>query len=144
MESTTSRRTLRGCSAAIVHPTRPPQSDPTTTAEPAKVGTVLFSPEGNNLWAYDTTPPFRSQKINTANHSFGDAPSDPKGWDINGQMCTFSMGTKRYLISGATIKRLAEACPNFVGIKYAVPNPPLFTKIVLEVGARPFATSASP
>lgn len=38
-------------------------------------------------------------------------------------------------ISGATIKRLAEACPNFVGIKYAVPNPPLFTKIVREVGA---------
>ena len=38
-------------------------------------------------------------------------------------------------ISGATIKRLAEVCPNFVGIKYAVPNPPLFTKIVREVGA---------
>jgi len=38
------------------------------------------------------------------------------------------------LISGATIKRLAELCPNFVGIKYAVPNPPLFAKIVREVG----------
>lgn len=37
-------------------------------------------------------------------------------------------------ISGATIKRLADLCPNFVGIKYAVPNPPLFTKIVNEVG----------
>jgi len=61
---------------------------------------VLFSPEGNNLWAYDTTPPFRSQKINTANHSFGDAPSDPDGWDINGQMCAFSIGAKRYLITG--------------------------------------------
>ncbi len=37
-------------------------------------------------------------------------------------------------ISGAVIKRLADLCPNFVGIKYAVSNPPLFTKIVNEVG----------
>lgn len=37
-------------------------------------------------------------------------------------------------ISGATIRRLAEQCPNFVGIKYAVGNPPLFAKIVNEVG----------
>ncbi|MCL4859167.1 MAG: dihydrodipicolinate synthase family protein [Caldilineaceae bacterium] len=37
-------------------------------------------------------------------------------------------------ISGATIRRLAERCPNFVGIKYAVGNPPLFAKIVNEVG----------
>lgn len=37
-------------------------------------------------------------------------------------------------ISGATIKRLADLCPNFVGIKYAVGNPPLFAKIVREVG----------
>lgn len=37
-------------------------------------------------------------------------------------------------ISGATIRRLAEHCPNFVGIKYAVGNPPLFAKIVNEVG----------
>lgn len=38
-------------------------------------------------------------------------------------------------IGGATIRRLADLCPNFVGIKYAVPNPPLFAKIVREVGA---------
>jgi 4-hydroxy-tetrahydrodipicolinate synthase len=37
-------------------------------------------------------------------------------------------------INGATIKRLADLCPNFVGIKYAVGNPPLFAKIVREVG----------
>ncbi len=73
---------------------------PTTTVAAAKAGTVLFSPEGNNLWAYDTTPPFKAQKVNTANHSFGDAPSDPKGWDINGQMCAFSKDGKRYLITG--------------------------------------------
>jgi 4-hydroxy-tetrahydrodipicolinate synthase len=38
-------------------------------------------------------------------------------------------------LSGATIRRLAELCPNFVGIKYAVGNPPLFAKIVREVGS---------
>jgi 4-hydroxy-tetrahydrodipicolinate synthase len=38
-------------------------------------------------------------------------------------------------ISGMTIRRLAELCANFVGIKYAVPNPPLFARIVREVGA---------
>jgi 4-hydroxy-tetrahydrodipicolinate synthase len=37
-------------------------------------------------------------------------------------------------ISGALIKQLAALCPNFVGIKYAVSNPPLFSKIVNEVG----------
>jgi 4-hydroxy-tetrahydrodipicolinate synthase len=37
-------------------------------------------------------------------------------------------------ISGAMIKQLAALCPNFIGIKYAVGNPPLFTKIVNEVG----------
>jgi 4-hydroxy-tetrahydrodipicolinate synthase len=42
-------------------------------------------------------------------------------------------------ISGATIRKLAERCPNFVGIKYAVGNPPLFSKIVREVGAERLA-----
>jgi 4-hydroxy-tetrahydrodipicolinate synthase len=37
-------------------------------------------------------------------------------------------------ISGATIKRLADLCPNFIGIKYAVGNPPLFAKLVRTVG----------
>ena len=59
------------------HAGRP--SSTTTTVPAAKAGTVLFSPEGNNLWAYETTPPFRAQKVNAANHSFGDAPSDPEG-----------------------------------------------------------------
>lgn len=42
-------------------------------------------------------------------------------------------------ITAATIRRLADACPNFVGIKYAVGNPPLFSKIVREVGAERLA-----
>ncbi|MCB0063040.1 MAG: dihydrodipicolinate synthase family protein [Caldilineaceae bacterium] len=32
------------------------------------------------------------------------------------------------------IRQLAEQCPNFVGIKYAVGNPPLFAQILQQVG----------
>ena len=61
---------------------------------------IVFSPEGNNLWAYQTTPPFVSQKVNAANHTFDGSPGNPTGWDINGQICTFRRGRTRYLISG--------------------------------------------
>lgn len=37
-------------------------------------------------------------------------------------------------VSGALIRRLADACPNVVGVKYAVPNPQLFAAVVQEVG----------
>jgi hypothetical protein len=62
---------------------------------------ILFSPEGNNLFAYSTTgPPFSAEKVNTANHSFNGAPSDPDGWDINGQVCVFDHDGTAYLIAG--------------------------------------------
>jgi 4-hydroxy-tetrahydrodipicolinate synthase len=37
-------------------------------------------------------------------------------------------------IRAATLAQLADACPNFIGIKYAVPNPMQFAGIVAEVG----------
>lgn len=37
-------------------------------------------------------------------------------------------------IGASAIKLLAERCPNFVGIKYAVGNPPLFAQLVQAVG----------
>jgi 4-hydroxy-tetrahydrodipicolinate synthase len=37
-------------------------------------------------------------------------------------------------VSGALLRRLVDACPNVVGVKYAVPNPQLFAAIVQEVG----------
>ncbi len=61
---------------------------------------ALFSPEGNNLWAYELTPPFASQKVNAANETFDGSPGNPDGWDINGQICTFRSGGKHYLITG--------------------------------------------
>ncbi|MFN8644036.1 MAG: hypothetical protein U0802_21160 [Candidatus Binatia bacterium] len=38
---------------------------------------IVFSPEGNNLWAYETTPPFVSQKVNAANYTFDGSPGSP-------------------------------------------------------------------
>jgi hypothetical protein len=61
---------------------------------------IVFNPEGNNLWAYETAPPFASQKVNAAFHTFDGTPGNPAGWDINGQICTFRRGGRQYLISG--------------------------------------------
>jgi hypothetical protein len=59
-----------------------------TTTAPDRGG-VIFSPQGNNLDAYRATRPFRSQRVNT-NHA-----DDPKGWDINGQVCF--LGPRRFI-----------------------------------------------
>lgn len=61
---------------------------------------IVFSPEGNNLWAYQTSSPFVSQKVNAAHHTFDGTAGNPTGWDINGQICTFRRGGTRYLVSG--------------------------------------------
>ena len=77
---------LAGCGGSL------PSSGSTTE--------VVFSPEGNNLWAYTTTSPFMSQKVNAANHTFDGSPGNPNGWDINGEVCHFTKGGKHYLIAG--------------------------------------------
>jgi hypothetical protein len=61
-------------------------------AEPHEhpVPRVLFSPEGNNLNAYDADPPFTKQTVIPA-HS-----QDPQGLDINGQIC-FLRGSRRFI-----------------------------------------------
>lgn len=75
-------------------------SDSSSTPGASGSSAVVFSPEGNNLWAYETTPPFVAQKVNAANHTFDGTPGNPDGWDINGQICTFRAGGTRYLVSG--------------------------------------------
>ncbi len=37
-------------------------------------------------------------------------------------------------VNGALIRRLADTCPNVIGVKYAVPNPQLFAAVVQDVG----------
>ena len=49
----------------------------------------LFSPQGNNLEVYETTPPFARQQLITTR------AQDPKGWDINGQICF--LGKNRFI-----------------------------------------------
>ena len=52
---------------------------------------VLFSAEGNNLNAYETFPPFRKQTVIRAR------AADPAGLDINGQICFFPDGSRRFV-----------------------------------------------
>jgi hypothetical protein len=52
--------------------------------------TILLSPEGNRLNAYDTTT-LREQTV-VQNHAL-----DPSGRDINGQVCVFPDGSRRFV-----------------------------------------------
>lgn len=61
---------------------------------------VVFSPEGNNLWAYAADAPFEAQKVIAANHTFDGSPGDPDGWDINGQVCFFRRGRDTFMVTG--------------------------------------------
>lgn len=42
-------------------------------------------------------------------------------------------------VTGATLRRLAEICPNLVGVKYGINNPLQFASVVQEVGAERLA-----
>jgi hypothetical protein len=70
------------------------------SAVPTKTSTdpaIVFSGEGNNLNAYQSTPPFRRQRVITTR------ADDPKGLDINAQICFFpgsKRGGTRWFIAG--------------------------------------------
>ncbi len=58
---------------------------------------IVFSAEGNNLNAYDSVPPFRRQRVITTR------ADDPKGLDINAQICFFpgvKRGDTKWFIAG--------------------------------------------
>jgi hypothetical protein len=80
-----------GCSGDEEDATEPSAGRPSIVGQPAPDAT-LFSPEGNNLWAYGTAaaesaPPRFAQQLVNQNHD-----EDPDGWDINGQVCTLGDG----------------------------------------------------
>ncbi len=58
---------------------------PSTTVAPPDAP-LVFSPEGNNLWAYADAEGFPSQEVAT------NADDDPDGRDINGQVCLLPGG----------------------------------------------------
>jgi hypothetical protein len=58
---------------------------------------IVFNGEGNNLNAYDSAPPFRHQRVITTRDD------DPKGLDINAQICFFPKPKRdgsRWFIAG--------------------------------------------
>jgi hypothetical protein len=52
---------------------------------------IVFNGEGNNLNAYETTPPFKKQTV-IRNHN-----ADPNGLDINAQICFLPDGSRRFI-----------------------------------------------
>lgn len=67
---------------------------PVATARPSKTSTkdvIVFNGEGNNLNAYTADPPFTKQTV-IRNHN-----ADPKGLDINAQICFFPDGSNRFI-----------------------------------------------
>jgi hypothetical protein len=67
---------------------------PGGTSRPAQAsskGVIVFNGEGNNLNAYIADPPFTKQNV-IRNHD-----DDPKGLDINAQICFFPDDSKRFV-----------------------------------------------
>jgi hypothetical protein len=60
--------------------------------EPTRPNVIVFNGQGNDLDAYVPTPPFATQKVYTTREQ------DPKGFDINAQICFFGDG--RTFIAG--------------------------------------------
>lgn len=79
-----------------------PSSSSASSSIPARAD-ILFSPQGNNLEAYATSPPFTAQRVNRAHKAIPPDTDTADGWDINGQICVFhdaSAGGRLRLISG--------------------------------------------
>ena len=67
---------------------------PAATVSSAKTSTkdvIVLNGEGNNLNAYTAEPPFTKQTV-IRNHN-----DDPKGLDINAQICFFPDGSNRFI-----------------------------------------------
>jgi hypothetical protein len=52
---------------------------------------IVFNGQGNDLDAYASTPPFKTQNVYTTREQ------DPKGFDINAQMCFFGPGNRTFI-----------------------------------------------
>jgi hypothetical protein len=75
--------------AAVAGASRPERSGPSRA--------IVFNGEGNNLNAYESVPPFKHQRVITTRDD------DPKGLDINAQICFFpkvKKGGTHWFIAG--------------------------------------------
>jgi hypothetical protein len=68
------------------------RNGPDAGQPPGDQGYVVFNAQGNHLDAYDPEPPFAHQRVVTA------AAEDPEnGRDMNGQICFFPDGSRRFV-----------------------------------------------
>ncbi|MBI2706564.1 MAG: hypothetical protein HYX32_14925 [Actinobacteria bacterium] len=78
--------------AGTAAPGSPTGGTTRTTRVPAKdAKAIVLNGQGNNLDAYETDPPFQTQRV------IKTVADDPNGLDINAQLCLFPDGSKRFI-----------------------------------------------
>lgn len=70
---------------------RDQQASGGTVDDVAGSGVIVLNGQGNDLDAYDGAPPFDPQKLYTARSN------DPKGFDINAQICFFGKDRRTFI-----------------------------------------------
>jgi hypothetical protein len=63
----------------------------TTSTPGPPAETIVFNGQGNNLDAYDSQPPFATQRVVRT------VEDDPNGLDVNAQICFFPDGSQRFV-----------------------------------------------
>jgi hypothetical protein len=83
-----------GCGTRGAAPPDAASAPAGASAAPAEA--ILFSPEGNRLNAYATRAPFAKQTV------IRNRAEDPRGWDINGQVCFAPDGSRVFVVGEDT------------------------------------------
>lgn len=73
------------------------QTTSTSGSSATSRGAVVFGGDGNNLDAYEGAPPFRHQRVNAAFTPEAPQKPNPRGTDINAQICFFPDGSGRFI-----------------------------------------------
>jgi len=73
------------------------QTTSTSRSPATSRGAVVFGGDGNNLDAYEGAPPFRHQRVNAAFTPEAPQKPNPRGTDINAQICFFPDGSGRFI-----------------------------------------------
>jgi sugar lactone lactonase YvrE len=68
-----------------------PTGAPGEKAAASSPDAIVFNGQGNDLDVYASRPPFKTQKVYTTREK------DPKGFDINAQICFFGPGNRSFI-----------------------------------------------
>ncbi len=88
---------LVACTDDKADVSRPKATATTRTAPTERDGVVVFGGDGNNLDAYEGAPPFRHQRVNSAYTPEAPQQPNPRGTDINAQICFFPDRPDRFI-----------------------------------------------